>query len=311
MQALFETGPVYDPHARSIVRLMLSRLRNNNPREDSKVYMKAIGYVTEIYDGTFLHRAFSVGRADYNYDGAFEKVRSCKGSWQEVRSSIITAMDNLEVAKDDRYLPYNKKFIESVTFSSFFELPDLKGGVTSMYVSLQNPPRKKAEKAYASRIADVRKNVIPAVASVADDVCEKYFSEGADGFQFWCAVEDFSRWLRKFKEVFPQVHGEFVLGCKDGNPMADLSSFVAEHSGRRYGDGTAPKPYFFRLTLPGRDKLGGMFLDWLQDGISRGKFACLKSLPKPVADYCEDSDFVGESVSGRPVSVVDLDTIIF
>lgn len=54
MEPLFETGPSYNKHAESIVKYMLSKLKNNNPKKDSKCYIRTIGFVTEIYEGRFL-----------------------------------------------------------------------------------------------------------------------------------------------------------------------------------------------------------------------------------------------------------------
>lgn len=312
MQALFDTGPSYDPHIKSIIKLMLSHLRNNKPKEDSKVYVRNASYLQELYDGKFLHHAFSTGRTDYDYQGSFDKIKSCKGSWQNIRNCILTSLDNLELAKQNDYLPYNKNFLETISFATFFKQQDMVSKEWNCnFLNFQNPPKKKIANVYRNKINKIRENIINLILSEADKIASKYFQDESDEFQFWNAIDDFNRWIKLMKNTFPSIYGEFILGCKNGNPLTDFNEFIENYLKKKQGSNFIVMPYYFRLTIPNQNKLGGSFLDWLIDGISNNKFSSFKNLSKPIMNYYYDNDFINEVVIPKKKSVVDIETVIF
>jgi len=314
MEFLFDDGPVYDPHIKGILKLMLSRLRNNKPRQDSPVYRKNADFLQELFEGKFLHRKFDISRKEYDYTGTFDKVRLCVGNWSELRSCISKSLDNLELAKDDAYLPFGKDYVNSISFSSFFiGRNNGSDGISSNFINLVNPPRKKSYAGLESKIKKEKKNVLPLLVSCADKIASKYF-DGCDELSFWCAVSGLSGWLRNMKLHFPSEYGEFVLACEEGNPLLDLRRYTENKMRKKFGDNFAMKPYLFNTTIIGSNRLGGNFLDWLLDGISKGKFASFKNLPKSIDRYCLDSDFVNSELTSstkKEKSTIDIDSVVF
>lgn len=312
MQPLFETGPVYDPHIKSIIKLMLLNLKNNKPKEDSKVYVRTVSYIQELYDGTFLHRSFNTGRTDYNYQGSFDKIKSCKGSWQNIKNCITDSLTNLNLAKQNEYLPYNKSFLDGISFATFFEQWDITSNSTNCnFLNFQNPPKKKLVKALDSKIQKTKKNVLNLIIQESEKIALKYYQDENDKLQFWCAIENFSRWLRQMKSTFPSIYSEFIVSCKNGNPLTDFRDYVETLLIKKQGQNIVIAPYYFRLSIPGQNKLGGSFLDWLVNGISTGKFSCFKSLPKSIMNYCNDSDFVESTVLAEKKLKIEIETVIF
>lgn len=312
MEFLFDDGPIYDPHIKGILKIMLSRLRNNKPRPDSPVYRKNADFLQEIYDGKFLHRKFDTSRKDYDYSDTFEKVRLCTGNWSELRSCILTSLDNLDLAKDEAYLPFGKDYVNSISFSSFFIARNNgSDGISSNFINLVNPPRKKSFASIKSKVDKEKKNVLPLLMQCAEKTAEKYF-DGYDELSFWCAVSNFSRWLRSFKLHFSSQYSEFVLGCEEGNPLFDLRKYTENQMRKKFGDSFTMKSYLFRLSLPDSNRLGGNFLDWLLNGISNGKFAVLKDLPKSIDRYCRDEDFDSVPVKEKKEkATIDIDSVVF
>ncbi|MBR4396270.1 MAG: hypothetical protein IKS93_00270, partial [Methanobrevibacter sp.] len=90
MTPLFDDGPVYDPHVKSIISYMLIHLRNNNPKPESPVYARNAAFIKELYDGTFLRHNFVYSRINqFDLDRVNEQVKAVKGSWQMVRNIVI------------------------------------------------------------------------------------------------------------------------------------------------------------------------------------------------------------------------------
>lgn len=312
MEFLFDDGPIYDPHIKGILKLMLSRLRNNKPRQDSPVYRKNADFLQEIYDGKFLHRNFNMTRKDYDYTNVFDKVKLCIGNWSELRSAVQNSLDNLDLAKDEAYLPFGKEYINKISFSSFFISRDMgSDGISSNFINFINPPRKKSFLSMKSKIDKEKKNILPLLIIQGEKIASKHF-DGYEEFNFWCAVSDFTRWLKSFKLHFPSQYSEFILGCEEGNPLLDLKIYTENQLRKKFGDSFTVKAYFFRLSLPNSDRLGGNFLDWLLNGISGGKFAVLRDLPKSIDRYCKDDDFDSiPQVKERKKETIDIDSVIF
>lgn len=293
---LFFTGPKYDPHLTSIMKLLLSRLKNKNPKPDSKVYMKNAAFVQEIYDGKFLHRQFDMTRKDFFYEGTFEYIKLCKGNWTMVRNLIVQSLDNLELAKKKEYLPFNKKFIESITFSTFFDCFDVKvQGTSSMFLNLVNPPNKTV--AYTSKLTveKLKKECLSSLVPVAEKISRRHFKD-SDELSFWYNILDMSVWLRNFKNTFPDVYGEFIMNCEQGNPLEDYYKYLFNYLKSRQGDNVIIQPIYFKKNQIGYHKLSFQFLNWLKNGIERNKFSMLKNLPRSIDNYCDEDSFVIEKI---------------
>lgn len=289
---LFFTGPSYEPHLKSIMNLLLSKLKNKNPKPDSNVYKKNAAFVQELYDGKFLHRQFDMTRKDFWYEGTFEYIRLCKGNWTMVRNLIVQSLNNLELAKKKEYLPFNKKFIESITFSTFFDCFDVKSqGMSSMFLNLVNPPNKTYEYTSKLTIEKLKTECNKSLVPVAEKICMKHFN-GNDELSFWYNILEISQWLSNFKKAFPDVYNEFILNCEEGNPLKDFYKYMLKYLAYKQGNNVMLQAIYFKTHGIGYHKLGFQFLGWLKNGIETNRFSALKRLPKSVDNYCDECDFV-------------------
>jgi hypothetical protein len=156
------------------------------------------------------------------------------------------------------------------------------------------------------------KNVLPLILGCAEKIASKYF-EGYEEFYFWYSMGDFSRWLRNFKIYFPSEYDEFILACEEGNPLLDFRKYTENQLKKKFGDNFVIKSYFFRLSVPGLNKLSGNFLDWLLNGISTGKFSILKNLPKSIDKYYQNEDFKTTPIVSKKKekNTIDIDSVVF
>lgn len=312
MNALFDGAPVYDPHLKSVMSFLMSRLRNNNPKPESKAYAKTAGFLLEIYEGRFLNKMFDLSRKDYNYGGVFEKVRACKGSWQAVRNLVSAALDNLELAKDFSYLPYNKKYIDDITLSVFFEQRKKNGlepGMVSNFLNFVNPPKKKIDWANDQTAEKLKKSGLMVPMATADRICSAYFKDSSSRLRFWRVMKDWSDWCLAFKSAYPAVFSEFCLACSMGSPLDDFRIWL---DGKLAARKETPKPYHFMLSLSDSNMLGLDFLEWLEKGMKSGKFSMLRSLSKPMAYYRFPEHFKDSALSKpKKKEVVDAENLIF
>lgn len=295
---LFDLGPVYDPHLKSIMKLLLSRLKNKNPSTDSKVYMKNAAFVQEIYDGKFLHRQFDMTRKDFDYKDSFEKIRNCKGNWTEVRNVILTSLNNLDLSKKKEYLPFNKDYVNSISFSTFFECFNIKNhsqGMESHFLNYINPPIMLHTYAEKSTIVKLKKECLPSLVPVAEKISSRHFKD-SDELSFWYNILDMSVWLRNFKNTFPDVYNEFIMNCEKGNPLEDFYKYLVSYLKSKHGDGIIVQSIYFKKNQIGYHRLGFQFLGWLRNGIERNKFSMLKNLPKSIDNYCDEDSFVIEKI---------------
>ena len=58
----------------------------------------------------------------FDMTNTFDKVRECANDWNKVRQIIIDSLNHLEEAKKPEKLPWNKKYLNDITFSRFFTL---------------------------------------------------------------------------------------------------------------------------------------------------------------------------------------------
>ena len=313
METLFAAGPSYDPHLKSVMSLLLSRLRNNNPKPESKAWSRNAGFLMEIYEGRFLSKPFDTSRKDYDYQGSFDKIRAAKGSWQAVRSLVVQALDNIELAKDFSYMPFNKKFVESITFSTFFEHRErdcFSPGVHSNFVNFVNPPLKKSDYSNDSRAEKLKASCVSFFGKGAAAVCSEHFSARSDRLRFWEDMAEWKEWLSAFKAAYPEIYSEFAINCAGGSPFEDYWNWLAK---KLANSGRSVRPYHFQLSAAGSERLGLDFLDWLEGGVRSGKFAALRGLPRPVALYRFPESFgkAAKSAPPKEKEVVDADDFIF
>ena len=311
---LFEEETPFDSHVHSIINIMLKNLKNNHPKQDSKVYIRNARYIEELYNGTFLHRVFNKSRKDYNYNDCFEKIKAVKGSWQAVRNLVVEVLNNIELAKNKDYLPFNKNFVNSITFATFFEYFDINAnnsGMSSNFLNFVNPPNRCYDYTSNITIDKLKKNCMSNILEYGEKIVKKYFKVTSQELSFWYNMEDFSRWLRKFNEVFPNEYSEFILNCKNGNPLKDLEEYLMTVLNYRQGNNLIMQPIYFQLSKIGSDKLEGNFLSWLRNGIEKNKFVSLRKLPKSINNYYNDESFVKQIVQKKEKEVIDFDELIF
>ena len=302
---------VYDKHIVSIINIMLSHLRNNNPKPESAVYARNASFIQELYDGTFIRHNFVYSRINqYDMENVNEKVKAVKGSWQLVRNILVDSLEHYELAKSKDRMPFNKKFLDDITFATFFEgsvrfNPD--GCFDSNFMKFVNEP--KMSYAYNSDITinKIKEDISPLIINAAESFCKKYFKIKHAQLMFWYEMEDWTRWLRCFRKNYPNIYGEFVSACEDGNPFIDFKNYLLKRLKFREGDNPVINTYYFKLTKYDSGMLDGMFKDWLKSGLGE-KFNALKQLPKSIDSYYTNESFIKTEQKVEKV-VVDIEDI--
>lgn len=300
MEPLFEIGPVYDPHVKGIISAMLLKLRNNSPKPGSKIWIKNANFIKEIYEGKYHLRRFNMERGDYNYDGVFDKIKAVKGNWQEVKNLIMKSVDNSFLSARREYMPFNKRFVESIGFGSYFEFRDMvRGGqgVSSHFLNFINPPKKYLEYASEEAIGKIKKTCSRSIEAVGERICKKRFTSSPDKALFWRCLSDFTRWLSNLKSAFPSEYDEFILNCDGGNPLEDFDKYLSTSLSAKTGGNYVVTPFHYLLSHKDSDKLEGNFLNWLRFGMERGKFRSLSRLPKSVDKYYSDESFKSKAAA--------------
>lgn len=309
---LFDDTPKYDPHAVSIITQMLTRLRNNSPKQTSNVYMKNVSFIKEIYDGKWLLHKFSLSNENqYDLIGIDEKLKSCKGSWQMTRKVIMESLDNFELAKRKDFMPFNKKYIENISFSTYFEGNNRfssDGSLDSYFMKFVNKPKPSYAYLADLSINQIKSKLPENIKNSSESFCKRWLKIKNMQLSFWKDIEDFARWLSLFKKHYPKVYSEFILACKDGNPFSDLSTFIITTLQEKEGLKPVINAYYFRLSGESK-QLEGMFRNWLTNGIKSGKFNFLKSLPKSINEYYTDESFENVRIIKVEKKVVDAEEL--
>ena len=316
MDSLFAVGPVYDKHLVSIIKLMLTKLKNNHPKPDSKVYVRNANYLLELYNGIFNKHNFNLTRKDYNYDKCFEEIKKCKGDWGYLRNLILQSISNIELAKSRDYMPFNKAYIDGITFATFFEHFDInsyQSGMDSNFVNFINPPKKCYEYTSSLTIEKLKAECLPSICECAKKIAQEHFnSSKANELSFWYDIEDLCRWIKNMKKTFPKEYSEFTLNCKNGNVLEDFNCYLMNCLNMKQGDKSIVMPNYYRLAFQGESVLGYYFLGWLRNGIEQGKFAAFKNLPESINHYYTDESFktIKKTVKKKK-EVIDEEDIIF
>ena len=316
MKTLFVTGPVYDKHIVSIISIMLKMLRNNKPRPDSKCYIVTANYLTELYNGTFLYHQFDLSRSNqYDMNGWMDKIRSCKGNWNNIRCLVVNSIKNIELAKEPNRLPFSKKYVNGITFASFFEGPYSYNGLISCnFINFINEPKMCYNHSIDTKIENVKKDVLDSIKRPAEIFANKYFTVKRQQLSFWYSMKDWSRWMRLFKRTFPSIYGEFISSCEEGNMFIDFKNYLINILTIKQGESFIMEETNFQLSRRDSDKLEGYIRTWFRARIESGAFSVLKNLPKYIDSYYTDESFSieldsEESVQQKPV--LELTDIIF
>ena len=106
MTPLFETGPSIDKHIENILNIILSRLPNNNPKKESKCYLKAVNYVNEIYTGIFTkNKRFDNSKDNqFNIDNNFQKINDCMEGIENRQIAVDAQSDTTGLSELDNLL---------------------------------------------------------------------------------------------------------------------------------------------------------------------------------------------------------------
>ena len=309
---LFDEGIKYDPHVTSIINQMLMHLKNNKPKPESPVYARNAAFIKELYDGTFLRHNFVYSRINqYNMENVNERVKSVRGSWGKVRTIVLNSLEHYELAKNKDRMPFNKKFVEDISFANFFEGSvrfNIDGIFDSNFMKFVNEPKMSHDYNSSITISKIKDNVMPLIIDEAESFCKKYFKTIPQKLSFWYEMEDWTRWLRLFHKTFPNVYGEFISSCEDGNPFKDFKKFLIDRLKWKEGENPIINVYYFKLTRFDGDRLDGMFKEWLRSGIDRNKFNILKTLPKSIDCYYTDESF-SKPIEKVEKKVVDIEDI--
>ena len=314
MNPLFETGPTIDRHIESIIKLLLSKLSNNNPKKDSKCYLRVVGYIDELYNGTFLKIRRFDNSKDKQFDmtDVFQKVNDCRYDWTKVRQIIIDSLNHLEEAKKPEKLPWNKKYLNDITFSRFFSNGyNQNGEIDCPFLHFVNPPQTSY--AYKSDITinTLKENTSRLIRDDAEKFCKKYFKMKNYQLSFWYDMEDWSRWLRLFRRTFPGVYNEFISACDEGSPFVDFQVYLLVSLKQKEGEHPVMNHWYFKLTYGEGTELDGYFKQWLRSGIDKGKFNSLKQLPKSIDKYYTDESFNNSKIKNeKKKEVVELDEVL-
>lgn len=314
MNPLFETGPIIDKHVESIINMLLSKLSNNNPKKDSKCYLKVVSYITELYNGDFLKtRRFDTSKdKQFDMTDSFQKIQECKYDWNKVRQIIINSLNNLEEAKKPEKLPWNKKYLNDITFSRFFNNGyNENGEIDCPFLHLINPPLTSYTYKSDITITTLKEKCNSLIRSAAEKFCKKYFKMKNYQLSFWYDMEDWTRWLRLFKQIFPGVYSEFISACEDGNPFVDFTDYLLFVLKQKEGEHPVMNHWYFKLTYNDGTELDGYFKQWLRAGIDKGKFNVLKQLPKSIDKYYTDESFNNSKIkTEKKKEVIELEDVV-
>lgn len=315
MQTLFETDSVIDKHIESIINVMLQSLPNNNPKKDSKCYLRTVNFINELYKGTFLRNKKFDNSKDKQFDseGVFEKINNCMYDWNGVRKLILDSLQHLEESKKPEKMPWNKKYVNSISFARFFNNGYNQDGVIDCpFLHFVNPPKDSYSYTSDITITKLKENTMSLIRESAEKFCKKYFKMKNYQLSFWYDMEDWTRWFKLLKENLPSVYSEFLICCKNGNPFDDFTEYLLFVLKQKEGDKPVVNHWYFKLTYQNGNELDGYFKQWLRSGIDKGKFAFLRNLPKPINSYYTEESFQKkQTVEKKKKEVVEWDPTTF
>ena len=306
MNALFDDQPALDRRISSILSSMLASLPNNKPKPQSPCYLKAASWVSKIYGGTFLTSAsFDEGRpGDFDFNGVYKAVREAAGSWNAVRSLVLSSLSHLEEAKKPERMPFNKKWVSGISFASFFVSgwsPD--GKADSPFLKFVNETPLAVDRNSEALAMKIKRSVIPLLKADAESIGKRWKSP-SESLLFWKQIENWSGWASLMSKAFPSVWGDFIVSCDKGRPLVDFMNWMDRK-------GKAVTPWTFKNCYKDETVLGGMFWAWLSEGMAGGKFACFKSLPGDLRSYWTKESFETKKSSPKPKATLELDQIVF
>ena len=314
MEPLFSTEPTIDKHITGIITQMLNVLSNNNPKKDSKCYLRCVKYVSELYEGTFLlNKKFDTSRdRQFDMSDVFAKINQCKHDWGKVREIVLGSLKHLEEAKKPEKMPWNKNYLNSITFSRFFSNGYSQDGLVDCpFVHLVNPP--KDSYAYTSDITikKLKDNTVALIREPAERFCKKYFKIKSYQLSFWYDMEDWSRWFMLVKRNLPDAYSELLICCKNGNPFDDFVDYLMSVLKMKEGDHPVVNHWYFQLAYQDKEELDGYFKQWLRNGIDKGRFKFLKKLPRSINTYYTDESFRKKAVVEKKKEVVEMEDIVW
>lgn len=313
IEPLFDFEPKLDKRIVSIVSILLSKLKNNNPKQDSKCYLRVANYINELYTGNFIKNKRFDNSKDKLFDmnGVFDKVNGVQGDWMKVRNLINDCLSHLEEAKKPEKMPWNKKFIEDISFARFFNSGyTVSGEIDCPFLHFVNPPKDSYSYTSDITIEKLKKNTSSIIKSSAEKFCKKYFKMKNYQLSFWYDMEDWTRWLKLFKLTFPTVYGEFLNSCKNGNPFDDFIDYLLFILKQKEGEHPVMNHWYFKLTYNDGTELDGYFKQWLRAGIDKGKFNVLKQLPRSIDSYYTEESFSKSKIkSEKKKVIIDVDEL--
>ena len=312
MNPLFECGPIIDKHIEAIIKILLSQLSNNNPKKDSKCYLRVVTHIDEIYKGTFLkNKRFDTSKDNqFNSEGAFDKINSCAGDWNKVREIIIDSLSHMEEAKKPEKLPWNKKYMEEMSFARFFNNGyNQNGEIDCPFLHFINEP--KDSYAYRSdiTITKLKENTNSLIRDTAEKFCRKYFKMKQYQLSFWYDMEEWSIWMKRFKDRFPNIYAEFINCCDRGDPLFDFQKYLMFVLKGKEGEHPVINHWYFKLTYNDGTELDGYFKQWLRAGIDRNKFTVLKQLPQSIDKYYTEESFQNKKIKQKK-EIVEVDDVV-
>ena len=314
MNSLFETGPLIDKHIEAIIKIILTRLPNNNPKKDSKCYLRTANFINELYLGTFLrNNRFDKSKdSQFNVDNIFDIIQSCNSDWNKIKTLVVQVLDNIETAKRPEKLPWNKKYVNEISFAKFFDNGyNQDGEIDSPFLHFVNEPKDSL--AYRSDITIGKiKEVLPVhLKNAAEKICKKYFKMKSYQLSFWYNMEEWNEWLNNLRNAFPNIYSEFVANCKDSNPLADFQEYLITSLKKSEGEYPSVNHWYYSITNSEKVQLNGFFKGWLQDGIRKNKFSALKQLPQSIDKYVTKESFeTNKQVKKVEKKTVDFEDII-
>ena len=184
----------------------------------------------------------------------------------------------------------------------------------SNFLNFIIPPKKSYDHISNLTIEKLKKECSQMILETGTKICKRYMTEKSHELSFWYSMTDWTRWLKKFKETFPNEFGEFLMNCENGNPLLDFRCYLMIVLRYRQGENVIVGPECFKLSRLGSNSLEGHFKNWLRNGIEKNKFEILKHLPKSIEKYYTDDSFevskkIIEKKIERKKEVVDFDDL--
>lgn len=283
----------YSKQVISIYSKLASKF-NSPVKTQCKYYQQSCEMIQSIYNGTFLqHYRIDLSKSkDINIKNNDSLINECKGNWIKTRDIILNSFDNLQLIKDEKYLPYGKKFYEELKLPSYF------GGRIGLtwqcpfYYLISKPFEKKAyfQDKDITRIKDKIKSIkFNSILETAETICKNHKFNQRDTFYFWTCIEQMCDWWLLVKNNSSLIYSTLKSTFSFRNLLEDYYEWLKETLINQQGGHFILSPWYFKPGDETDRKLVGYFSTYLLSKVKTNQI--LKNLPMNICFYYDESSF--------------------